>query len=174
MIVCTRSQIAAKYQDESLARLSMRVGSWLLHRKRSVSTAESCTGGWIAKCLTDVAGSSAWFLEGLVTYSNKAKIDRLGVQPHILRRHGAVSEATVRAMALGVLKSSGAALSVAVSGIAGPGGASPGKPVGTVWLAWGELRGSKYHVISERRQFRGDRDLVRRKTVRRALLGLVR
>lgn len=134
-----------------------------------MTTAESCTGGWIAKALTDIAGSSQWFLEGFVTYSDEAKVQRLGVTRSVLQRHGAVSEAVVRAMAIGALKRAGAQRSVAVTGIAGPGGAVPGKPVGTVWLGWAERRGRGISVAVRLKHFRGDRDAVRRKTVRLAL-----
>ena len=139
-----------------------------------MATAESCTGGWIAKALTDIAGSSQWFLEGFVTYSDRAKQQRLAVPRAVLEKHGAVSEATVRAMALGALKRAGATTAVAVTGIAGPGGAVPGKPVGTVWLGWAERRGRVIRVAVQLRQFRGDREAVRRKTVRAALEGLLR
>src|SRR6202790_3856206 len=122
--------------DRDLARLAARVGRQLLRSERSAATAESCTGGWIAKALTDIAGSSQWFIEGFVTYSNESKVRRLGVPRSLLQAQGAVSEATVRAMAAGALKRTGAHLAVAVTGIAGPGGAVPGKPVGTVWIGW--------------------------------------
>src|ERR1700733_3957516 len=127
--------------DLDLARLAARVGRHLLNRRLGVATAESCTGGWIAKALTDIAGSSDWFAEGFVTYSNESKVRRLGVPRAVLQRHGAVSEATVRAMAAGALRRSKAQVAVAVTGIAGPGGAVPGKPVGTVWLGWATRRG---------------------------------
>jgi nicotinamide-nucleotide amidase len=139
-----------------------------------VATAESCTGGWIAKALTDIAGSSQWFTEGFVTYSNESKVHRLGVPRGVLARDGAVSEATVRAMAIGALRRSESQLTVAVTGIAGPGGAVPGKPVGTVWIGWAVRRGRSIDVHVELRHFRGDRDAVRRKTVRVALEGLLR
>jgi len=137
-------------------------------------TAESCTGGWIAKALTDIAGSSQWFTEGFVTYSNESKVQRLGVPRSVLARDGAVSEATVRAMAAGALRRTEADLAVAVTGIAGPGGAVPGKPVGTVWIGWAERHGRRIAVDVELKHFRGDRDAVRRKTVRAALEGLLR
>src|ERR1700675_2230764 len=161
------------YTDRDLARLAARVGRQLFNGARRVATAESCTGGWIAKALTDIAGSSQWFIEGFVTYSDESKVLRLGVPPAVLGTHGAVSEATVRAMAAGALERSGAQLAVAVTGIAGPGGAAPGKPVGTVWLGWAEHRGRAIHVAVQLRHFRGDRDAVRRKTVRAALEGLL-
>jgi nicotinamide-nucleotide amidase len=161
------------HSDLDLARLAARVGRHLLGGSRSVATAESCTGGWIAKALTDIAGSSQWFIEGFVTYGNEAKITRLGVSRAVLAREGAVSEATARAMAAGALKRTRAQLAVAVTGIAGPGGAVPGKPVGTVWLAWAERRGRAIRVAVQLRHFRGDREAVRRKTVRAALQGLL-
>jgi nicotinamide-nucleotide amidase len=159
--------------DRLILRLSARVGRALLTSRRSVVTAESCTGGWIAKVLTDVAGSSEWFLEGFVTYSDESKVRRLKVPRTVLERWGAVSEATVRAMAKGALLETTAVLSVAVTGIAGPGGGVPGKPVGTVWLAWAERRGRRISVASQLKHFRGDRDAVRRKTLRAALQGLL-
>jgi nicotinamide-nucleotide amidase len=159
--------------DQALARLAARVGRHLLKSRRSVTTAESCTGGWIAKAMTDIAGSSEWFTDGFVTYSNESKTRSLGVPRSVLRSHGAVSEAAVRAMARGALERSGAELSAAVTGIAGPGGAAAGKPVGTVWLGWAERRGRSIRVAVQLKHFRGDRDAVRRKTVRAALQGLL-
>ena len=159
--------------DHDLARLAARVGRRLLDGRRGVATAESCTGGWIAKALTDIAGSSQWFVEGFVTYSNESKVRRLGVPRSVLKTQGAVSEAAVRAMAAGALKRTGAQVAVAVTGIAGPGGAVPGKPVGTVWLGWAARRGRRVHVVAELKHFRGDREAVRRKTVRAALEGLL-
>ncbi len=138
-----------------------------------VVTAESCTGGWIAKALTDIAGSSQWVVEGFVTYSNEAKIHSLGVSPSLLKTHGAVSERVARAMALGALKRSGAQVGVAVTGIAGPGGAVPGKPVGTVWLAWAIERHDRVRVTVTLKRFRGNREAVRRKTVGHALAGIL-
>jgi nicotinamide-nucleotide amidase len=159
--------------DAALARLAARVGRHLQARGRRVVTAESCTGGWIAKSMTDVAGSSQWFDEGFVTYSNTAKRRRLGVSRALLEAQGAVSDVVVRAMALGALQRSDAAVAVAVSGIAGPGGAVFGKPVGSVWLCWAWRRGRSIRFTSELRHFRGDREAVRRKTVARALQGLL-
>ena len=156
-----------------LERLAERIGRHLLKARRYAATAESCTGGWIAKVLTDIAGSSDWFVEGFVTYSNESKVRRLGVPRTVLRRHGAVSEATVRAMAAGALRRSSAQVAVAVTGIAGPGGAVPGKPVGTVWLGWATRRNGAIRVATALRRFRGDRESVRRKTVRAALQGLL-
>ena len=159
--------------DLDLARLAARVGRRLLRTGRGVATAESCTGGWIAKALTDIAGSSQWFIEGFVTYSDESKRRRLGVPRSVLERHGAVSEAAVRAMASGALRRTRAQRVVAVTGIAGPGGAVPGKPVGTVWLAWAERRGRAVRVAVQLKHFRGNREVVRRKTVRAALQGLL-
>ncbi len=159
--------------DLDLARLAARVGRHLSTAKRGVATAESCTGGWIAKALTDIAGSSQWFVEGFVTYSDESKRRRLGVPRSVLERHGAVSEAAVRAMAIGALRRSRARVVVAVTGIAGPGGAVPGKPVGTVWLGWAERRGRAVRVAVQLKHFRGNREVVRRKTVRAALQGLL-
>ena len=160
--------------DRDLARLAARVGRHLLNTGRFVATAESCTGGWIAKALTDIAGSSRWFSEGFVSYSNESKVLRLGVPPAVLRTDGAVSEATVRAMAMGAVRRTGAQLAVAVTGIAGPDGGVPGKPVGTVWLGWAKRRGRSVRVAVQLKHFRGDRESVRRKTVRVALQGLLR
>jgi len=160
--------------DPDLTRLAARVGRHLQDGRRGVVTAESCTGGWIAKALTDVAGSSQWFIEGFVTYSNTSKMRRLGVPEAVLERSGAVSESAVRAMAKGALSHTGAQLAVAVTGIAGPGGAVAGKPVGTVWLGWAVRHGREIRVATQLRHFRGDRDTVRRKTVRAALEGLLR
>ena len=161
------------YSDAKLKRLAARVGRHLLKDHRYAATAESCTGGWIAKSLTDIAGSSEWFSEGFVTYSNESKVRRLGVPRALLERNGAVSEATVRAMAAGALRRTKAQIAVAVTGIAGPGGAVPGKPVGTVWLGWATRRGGAIRVATQLKHFRGNRDSVRRKSVRAALAGLL-
>jgi nicotinamide-nucleotide amidase len=147
---------------EELARRLLARG-WLL------ATAESCTGGMIAAACTDLAGSSQWFERGFVTYSDAAKTELLGVDAALLRQHGAVSEAVVRAMAQGCVARSHAQVSVAVTGVAGPTGGSPGKPVGTVWFGFmvaGQL-------TSERRRFDGDRAAVRSATVAHALEGLL-
>jgi nicotinamide-nucleotide amidase len=147
---------------EALAARLQRKG-WML------ATAESCTGGLIAGACTDLAGSSLWFERGFVTYSNDAKTELLGVDAALIAAHGAVSEEVARAMALGAVSHSRAQASVAVTGVAGPGGGSPGKPVGTVWFGWcvaGQVR-------VERRRFDGDRAAVRAATVRHALRVLV-
>jgi nicotinamide-nucleotide amidase len=160
--------------DKDLKQLAARVGRHLLVSHRYVATAESCTGGWIAKALTDIAGSSQWFIEGFVTYGNESKERRLGVPRRVLAKQGAVSEAAVRAMAAGALRRSKAHVAVAVTGIAGPGGAVPGKPVGTVWLAWARRRAGAVQVDVKLEQFGGGRESVRRKTVRAALEGLLK
>lgn len=154
--------------ERELRRLSRR----LLAAGLTVSSAESCTGGWLAKTLTDLPGSSKWFAAGWVCYSNEAKHRDLGVPLVTLRRHGAVSEHVVRALARNALKRSGADCAVAISGIAGPGGAVPGKPVGTVWFAFARRRGQRVVVTAIVKRFRGDRDAVRRKAVMFALRGL--
>jgi nicotinamide-nucleotide amidase len=155
--------------DTPLVELARAAGARLTAARLMLATAESCTGGWIAKVATDVPGSSAWFDRGFVTYSNRAKQEMLGVPVETLRTHGAVSEVTVRQMAEGALARSAAGISVAVSGIAGPGGGTPDKPVGLVWLAWARRNGA---VETERCQFTGDREAVRAATVRRALQGV--
>ncbi len=160
--------------DDALFSLAARVGRELSIAHQTCAAAESCTGGWISKTITDVAGSSQWFMEGFVTYSNAAKHQRLGVPLSVLRRHGAVSEATARAMASGALRRARTDVAVAVTGIAGPGGGVPGKPIGTVWIAWARRHGRRIQTAVELRHFRGDRDAIRRKTVRAALLGLMR
>jgi nicotinamide-nucleotide amidase len=152
------------------SELSERVGKRLLRQHKLVATAESCTGGWLAKCLTDTAGSSGWFERGFVTYSNAAKQELLGVTGATLEVHGAVSEPTVLAMAQGALAHSRAQVAVAISGIAGPGGAVAGKPVGTVCFAWCEA-GGRSRV--ETRRLAGDRNGVRAQSVRHALDGLL-
>ena len=154
----------------TLEELAGRAGKLLLEQGRMLVTAESCTGGWVAKCITDIAGSSAWFDRGFVTYSNRAKQDMLDVTAATLEVHGAVSAATVSEMVRGALAHSRADVAVAVSGIAGPGGGAPDKPVGTVWFAW-LVPGGAPRV--DRRQFDGDREAVRRQAVARALEGLV-
>jgi nicotinamide-nucleotide amidase len=159
--------------DTDFKRLAARVGRHLLKAQRRVATAESCSGGWIAKTLTDIGGSSQWFTEGFITYSNESKVRRLGVARTVLDRHGSVSEAAVRAMAIGALNRAKVQVAVAVTGIAGPGGGIPGKPVGTVWLAWATRHGSGVRVAVALKHFRGGRDSVRRKTVRAALQGLL-
>lgn len=153
-----------------LKTLAEQVGAALKGRAWVLALAESCTGGGIAQAVTAVAGSSDWFDRGWVTYSNAAKVELLGVSPATLQRHGAVSEETAREMAAGALARSRAQVALAVTGIAGPGGGSPEKPVGTVCFAWavrnGEAQSATLH-------FSGDRDQVRRESVRYALNQLI-
>jgi nicotinamide-nucleotide amidase len=156
--------------DADLVTLSERVGAVLREHSLTLASAESCTGGWAAQVVTHTAGSSAWFERGFVTYANDAKIEMLGVAPETLASHGAVSLETAEAMAAGALDRSKALISLAITGIAGPTGGSPGKPVGTVCFAWCQ-RGRQPE--SERRQFAGDRESVRRQAVVHALEGLV-
>lgn len=155
--------------DGELFRLGQVVAHILQQRAQMLVTAESCTGGWIAKTLTDIAGSSAWFEAGLVAYSYEAKQALLGVRPETLAQHGAVSKETVVEMVSGALARYGASVAVAVTGIAGPGGATPGKPVGTVWIGW-KRRGG--YAQAEVFHFDGDREAVRRHTVAVALAGV--
>lgn len=157
--------------DDELSALSAATGRLLLDRGWKLTTAESCTGGWIAQVVTATAGSSRWFDCGFVTYSNESKQVLLGVSPVTLRQHGAVSEQTVREMASGAVIRSQAQIGVAVSGIAGPDGGLPGKPVGTVCFAWALPERAP---ISEVRHFAGDREAVRREAVLHALRTLPR
>src|SRR5215831_12483455 len=133
--------------DSELLKLAAQVGAHLKSSRRFIVTAESCTGGWIGKVLTDVAGCSAWFEGGAISYSNRLKESMVGVDAQILARHGAVSEAAVRGMAEGALHRFGADVAVAVSGIAGPDGGTPDKPVGTVWFAWSRRNGSVETIV---------------------------
>lgn len=148
---------------------AVRTGMALRARGWRLATAESCTAGWIAKAITDVAGSSGWFECGYVTYSNAAKQRDLGVGASSLAIHGAVSEAVVREMAEGALRRSGAEIAVATSGIAGPDGGVPGKPVGTVWFAVSVRREERVETTACGKWFGGDRDAVRRASVACAL-----
>lgn len=154
-----------------IRELSASVVAALTVVGKTVATAESCTGGWIAKAITDIPGSSAVIAYGIVSYSNGAKESLLGVDEQTLVDHGAVSEAVVTEMAEGAANLSGADFSVAVSGVAGPDGGSDEKPVGTVWFAW-TTRGSGLQTDTERVRFDGDRDAVRRQTVLHALRGI--
>jgi nicotinamide-nucleotide amidase len=153
-----------------LGVLARTTGTALKKKGQTLVTAESCTGGWVAQVVTSVAGSSEWFERGYVTYSNAAKREALGVSGKTLSRYGAVSEPTAREMAHGALKKSRAGIALAVTGIAGPGGGLPGKPVGTVCFAW--ARGRK--IRSETRRFRGGRASVRRQSVVHALRGVLK
>jgi nicotinamide-nucleotide amidase len=155
--------------DCALSALAQAVGSRLLAARWRLVTAESCTAGWIAKAVTDVPGSSAWFDSGYVTYSNEAKMRDLGVPASLLEAHGAVSEAVARAMAEGALRRAGVQVAIATSGIAGPDGGVPGKPVGTVWLARSVQHGTGLDTTASVRHFPGDREAVRRASVQHAL-----
>jgi nicotinamide-nucleotide amidase len=152
--------------DDQLKQLSAINGQLLLQRRATLTTAESCTGGWIAKVLTDIAGSSAWFERAFITYSNDAKQQMVGVTEDSLQRWGAVSEQVVQEMVAGALKAAKADYAIAVSGIAGPDGGTAEKPVGTVWFA---LVSSAGRRLTKRVVFQGDREAVRRQTVALAL-----
>ncbi|MFY9260403.1 MAG: CinA family protein [Gallionella sp.] len=147
-----------------------RLGTLLSQHGMMLTTAESCTGGGVAQAITDIAGSSHWFERGFVTYTNLAKTEMLGVSPDTLAQQGAVSAATVREMVAGALKHSHAQIALAVSGIAGPGGGSLNKPVGTIWFAWGiqnEAILTRLHLI------KGDRSSIRQQSVDIALQGVI-
>jgi len=150
--------------------LARRLGERLKAAGAKLTTAESCTGGWAAQVVTSVAGSSAWFERGFVTYSNEAKREQLGVREETLQKHGAVSEETAREMAQGALGRSRGSVALAVTGVAGPGGGSAAKPVGMVCFAWATARS----VRSETRQFPGDREAVRKQSVIHALEGVLK
>ena len=155
--------------DAELQRLAVKVGAHLLDAERRLVTAESCTGGWIGKVLTDIPGSSNWYLGGAVSYSNTLKQALLGVLPATLAKHGAVSQETAREMAIGALETLGGHVAVAVTGIAGPDGGQPGKPVGTVWFGWAWRADDGIETRLRMEVFGGDREAVRRQTVARAL-----
>ena len=155
--------------DTELVTLADHLGHDLKQAGRSVATAESCTGGWLGAVLTSIPGSSLWYERGFVSYSNMAKREMLGVKTEILTRHGAVSEPTARAMAEGALAHSHADLTVAITGIAGPAGGTPEKPVGTVCFAWAAR---KQPTQSRTQRFSGDREAVRRQAIKAALEGL--
>ncbi len=160
--------------DTPVASLVRALADALNARGQRIATAESCTGGMIAAACTDLAGSSDWFDRGVVSYSNAAKTELLDVAAPLIAAHGAVSEAVALAMAEGALRRSAAALTVAVTGVAGPGGGSAAKPVGLVWLAWAWRDGAgALHADALRQQFPGDRAAVRQATVRCALQGLL-
>ena len=155
--------------DSELYNLAERVGHKLKAAGLRLVTAESCTAGWVAKALTDVPGSSQWFECGYVTYSDAAKVRDLRVAPRTLASFGAVSEPTVREMAEGALDISGASVALAVTGIAGPDGGTPEKPVGTVWFCAAARQGETTEVIAEVRRFDGNREQVRRQSVEHGL-----
>ncbi|MBR7628089.1 nicotinamide-nucleotide amidase [Aeromonas popoffii] len=156
--------------DAEIEHLATELGLALSQRGWLAATAESCTGGGVATAITDIAGSSGWFDRGFVTYTNEAKQQMLGVSEQSLREQGAVSEAVVLEMARGALENSRAAISVAISGIAGPGGATEDKPVGTVWFAWVDRSGRHHSLLA---RFDGNRRQVRQQAVRQALAGLL-
>lgn len=161
--------------NKNITTIVEQLAELFISTNKKLAVAESCTGGWIAKVLTDLAGSSVWFDRGFVTYSNHAKHEMLGVANKTLENHGAVSEEVVEAMALGALTHSDADYSLSVSGIAGPGGSSVDKPIGLVWFAWcGKEAKDKEKVISsEQKIFLGDRNAVREQAVLYALTGLL-
>ncbi len=150
--------------------IANRVGEQLKSQRLVLATAESCTGGWVAQAVTSVAGSSDWFDRGFVTYSNAAKREMLGVRDETLARHGAVSEETAREMAAGALAASRAHVALAITGIAGPAGGTPQKPVGTVCFAWARRGGA---TEAATRHFEGDREAVRRQSVMFGLQGVL-
>ena len=156
--------------DAVLNALAVKVGAHLQRAGVSLATAESCTGGWVAQSITAIAGSSAWFDRGFVTYSNEAKQEMLGVAPSTIAAHGAVSEPTAGEMATGALAHSRAGIAVAITGVAGPSGGSPAKPVGTVCIAWATRGGSP---SAQTFHFAGDRESVRRQSVETALEGVL-
>lgn len=153
-----------------IGKIARQVGKKLRSSHSLLVTAESCTGGWVAQAVTSVAGSSEWFERGYVTYSNAAKREALGVRAATLARHGAVSEPTAREMARGALKRSRGTIALSVTGIAGPGGGSPGKPVGTVCFAWAQGR----KIRSETRRYKGGRRNIRQRSVVHALHGVLK
>jgi len=160
--------------DADLRAVAGSLAQRMLASDRRIVTAESCTGGWIGKVCTDLPGSSRWYLGGVVSYANETKTDLLGVEPGLLQAHGAVSEPVVRAMAQGALEHLGGDVSVAVSGVAGPDGGTPDKPVGMVWIAWARrLPGDVCDVDAACERLSGDRDEIRRWAVQRALDGLL-
>jgi nicotinamide-nucleotide amidase len=160
--------------DSELFDLAQRVGHKLGAAARRVVTAESCTGGWVAKTLTDIPGSSQWFESGYVTYSNAAKMRDLGVAVRTLDEFGAVSEQTVREMAEGAMRVTGATVAIAVSGIAGPDGGTPGKPVGMVWFCAAARDGTVADILAEEKLFSGGREFVRSRAVEHALRLILR
>lgn len=158
--------------DSDIFKHAVMVSQHLLESQRQLVTAESCTGGWIGKALTDIPGSSRWYRGGVIVYSNELKQQLLGVSEQTLITHGAVSDAVVREMATGALEHLGGDIAVAISGIAGPDGAQPGKPVGTVWIAFAWRHGQAVHVNARLKLFTGDREEVRRRSVVAALQGV--
>ncbi len=156
--------------DKRLYQLVEQVGAALKSRALMLVTAESCTGGWVGEAVTMVPGSSDWYERGFITYTYISKREMLGVKTETLEQHGAVSEQTVKEMVAGALANSHAQIAVAVSGVAGPAGGMPDKPVGTVCLAWALKNGEP---VAETQHFAGDREAVRRQSVERALAGVL-
>lgn len=157
---------------EAIEKLAAALVKELTDSGKAVATAESCTGGWVAKAITDIAGSSAVFGYGMVSYANGAKESLVGVQNKTLEEHGSVSEQVVAEMAKGALRLSGADIAVAVSGVAGPDGGTEEKPVGLVWFAWAVRDGSNELIDATCENFTGDRELVREASVAYALQGV--
>jgi len=161
--------------DEKLTLIVEQLAKLLIKANKKLTVAESCTGGWVAKVLTDLAGSSDWFERGFVTYSNQAKHEMLGVKESTLESYGAVSQETVAAMAEGALINSHADFSLSISGIAGPGGGSEDKPVGLVWFSWAVKENNNIKVFtSEKKVFEGDRESVRYQSVEYVLSELIK
>ena len=159
--------------DRELRRLALKAANRLRTARETLVTAESCTGGFLAKCLTDLAGSSDYFERGWVVYSNEAKQTELGVPSAQLARFGAVSEEVALALVRGALRKTGAHHAIAVTGVAGPAGGSAAKPVGTVWIGWGYRQRGRVRIHASRYRFRGGRATVRRRAVAAALQGLL-
>lgn len=155
--------------QQDLTQLASEIGDSLIARELQLATAESCTGGWLAQCCTEVAGASSWFERGWVTYSNQAKQDCLGVSAETLDQHGAVSKAAVIEMAEGALAQSDADISVAITGVAGPDGGSETKPVGTIWFAWAMLHRT---TLVQHQLLSGGRQSIRAQAVEFALRGI--
>lgn len=155
--------------NDEMTRLSIEVGKALIKRKSTLTTAESCTGGWIAKVITDIAGSSDYYQRGFVTYSNQAKHEMIGVDEQALLQYGAVSEVVVSQMAEGALMAANSDFAISVSGIAGPGGGSVEKPVGLVWFGFAAKHNAKIHMTTKSQIFEGTREQVRASAVIYAL-----
>ena len=159
-----------RIMDTELFALAEQLGRLLTANGKKIVTAESCTGGWIAQTITEIPGSSAWFDRGFVSYSNAAKVQMLGVNPQTLEKYGAVSVETATEMAAGAIAHSDADLAIAVTGIAGPDGGSPDKPVGSVFIAWNYKNGDSK---VDKKQFSGNRQQIRKQTVKIAIEGVL-
>jgi len=160
----------ARVSDKELLQLASELGDALQARGWMLATAESCTGGWVGQLVTALPGSSAWYERGFITYADEAKVEMLGVPPGMLAMHGAVSEETASAMAVGALKNSHAQAALAISGIAGPGGGTQHKPVGLVCYGWALTDGT---IMSSTCRLDGDRDEIRSRAAAAALRGLI-